>query len=243
MIRKNSKTGISLPLILFLLLLNGCASTKTEVIAIDNSNLSALRERPELTAVQYNPNPFLLVTEKSEGPGNIGVLFGAIGGALGAATTVSAVRSAGAEIVNKYSLQDPIYSVKTSFIDQLATNQHFNNIKDVGVVLDDDSIAALTSKYPDSALFDFKTQSWGLYHLRYEHKNYYLALVSRGRIVDTKTGTVLWQGECKVPKEEPKNAPTLDQLEENNATLLKETLNESAKRCSGQLLGQLLGKK
>ena len=78
---KNKKAGIFL-IIGTLLLLIGCASKKSSLIKMEKSEFDKLKNYPEISAIQYTPSPFRLVTNKTISASGVGVLFGAFGGAV-----------------------------------------------------------------------------------------------------------------------------------------------------------------
>ena len=235
---QNKKAIISL-VIGTLLLLNGCASTKTSLIKIEKDELDKLKHHPEITAIRYTPSPFRLATGRTTAASGVGVLFGPLGGALGAGATIKKMEAAGAEMVNEYFLQDPILSIKEYFLSNFTEQYEFNNVQSASEILKDDNIEALKSEYEQRVVIDFKTLNWALTFFPFDRSHYRVSVSARVRMINVDNSKIIWQGICKAIEDKTENSPTLDEVKSNNGELLKAKLIESAGRCSKDLISQL----
>ena len=215
-------------LLIPILFCGGCASTDLAPIKMEKGELEKLKTQSNIIAVHYKPAPFRLVTEGTTMASGIGVLFGAVGGAIGAGATINKVESAGQEMVETYSLQDPVLRVEEQILNVLNTNHGMHNIHAVPETIVEGNFDLLRKQYGAGIIIDFMTVNWGLGFFPFDRSHYRTPLFIRARLVDLKDSKVLWQVSCRVMEDKTDNSPNIDEIKEDNGALLKKKLIAAA---------------
>lgn len=225
-------------LLIAILFSGGCASTDLAPIKMEKGGLEKLKNQSNVIAIRYKPSPFRLVTEGTTMASGIGVLFGAVGGAISAGVTINKIESAGQEMVENYSLQDPVLMVKEQILGVLNTDHGMHNMHAVPETMVEENFDLLRKQYGAGIIIDFMTVNWGLGFFPFDRSHYRTPLFVRSRVVDLKDSKVLWQGACRVMEEKTDSSPNLDEVKADNGALLKAKLSEAAKICAADLLTQ-----
>jgi hypothetical protein len=216
----------------------GCASTDLAPIKMEKGGIEKLKNQSTVIAIHYKPSSFRLVTVDTTMASGIGVLFGAVGGAISAGVTNNKIESAGQEMVENYSLQDPVLRVKEQILGGLNTNHGVNNIHAVPETMVEENFDLLRKQYGTGILIDFMTVNWGLGFFPFDRSHYRTPLFVRSRLVDLKDSKVLWQGSCRVMEEKTDSSPDLDEIKAENGALLKKKLIAAADICAKEIIAQ-----
>ena len=119
----------------------------------------------------------------------------------------------------------------------------FKNIRSVQEGFSNDDPADLKKSFEKGMVMDFKTLEWQLNYYPTDWSHFRVIYSARARLIRMEDSKITWQAFCNLTGEEPeKPRPTMDQLKENNYSLLKEKLNVAAEQCAHELIAQFSGK-
>ncbi len=227
-------------LLVMLLVAAGCGPA---TVSLDPVELARLRQRPEVVAVHYPPRlPFMVITRDTSKAEGVGGLFGPIGFGVGAAASVSASKELGARFISEYSLEDPVVKVKERVVSALQREASVPNIRTAPVVEPTEEVAALRKTFGVATVIDFKTITWAVWFHKDDPLRYFIAYRARVRLVRLDGSKVTWEGECGFRGQDPRRAPTLDDLRAERGALLKSRFEEVAVACGQELATRLLGR-
>jgi hypothetical protein len=233
------KTSLKRPLLLIAIIFcGGCASTDLAPVKMEKGGLEKLKTQSNIVAIHYKPAPFRLVTESTTLASGIGVLFGAVGGTIGAGATINKIESAGQEMVKNYSLQDPVLRVKEQILDVLNTKYGVNNIHAIPETIVEENFDSFRKQYGDGIIIDLMTINWGIGSFPFDSSHYRTPLFVRARLVDLRDSKVLWQGSCRVMEEKTDNSPNIDEITADNGALLKKLLIVAEDICAKEIIAQ-----
>lgn len=233
------KTNLHCALLLLVILFSGgCASTDMAPIKMEKGGIEKLKNQSDIIAIHYKPAPFRLVTESTTMASGIGVLFGAVGGAIGAGATINKIESAGQEMVKTYSLQDPVLRVQEQILGVLNTTYGINNIRVIPETIAEEDFDSLRKQYGAGIIIDFMTVNWGLGSFPFDSSHYRTPLFVRARLVDLRDSKVLWRGSCGVMEEKTDSSPNIDEIKEGNGALLKKKLIAAEDICTKEIIAQ-----
>lgn len=197
----------------------GLAACAPATINLGQGELAQIRQQP-IRAVRYTPAPFVEFT-----PGN--ALLGPIGGA--------AAVLHGKTLEKKYDLTDPAAAVEREVSAGLSRTDGLV-IRPDDSVLTKDSPKDLQAVFHHGLVLDFRTLGWQMIYYPADWVRYRVQYAARARLVRVDDGRVLWQAVCKLLEKNSHHAPTLGELEANNAALLKAHLHKLGEKCSKELL-------
>ena len=236
---KMLKTNLQRPLLLFAIVFcGGCASTDLAPIKMEKGGIENLKSQSNIIAVHYKPAPFRLVTEGTTMASRIGVLFGAVGGAIGAGATINRIESAGQEMVQNYALQDPVLRVEEQILSVLNTKYRLNNIRVIPETIAEENFESFRKQHGAGIIIDLMTVNWGVGSFPFDSSHYRTPLFVRVRLVDLNDSMVLWQGSCRVMEDKTDDSPDIDEIKADNGALLKKMLIASADICAKQIIAQ-----
>jgi hypothetical protein len=144
----------------------------------------------------------------------------------------------GRRIASENGLQDPVYLVRSRFLDGLASNHGVTNVKVVEQPRKDadQKIEKLRADFKDGTVLEFKTDGsaivWITKVWNYDWKYSYTAELRLIRLSDGKT---LWQQQCKA---EGKPLEKKDMFTADGAKVLKADMPAAAEECARQLLAK-----
>lgn len=231
---------------LAILSLNACS---TKRIAMEPEILKDLKPESQITIVHYDPEPFSIWRgERTGRAAALGVLFGAIGGAIEGGMEASEAKEAGAKFISQSQLTDPITNLEARF---LKAWQRETGVKKLELpqLTADDEVGVLQTKYVTGYVLDFRTLSWMIQpHAQSgfssDPKTYRTVYGARSRLVRLADKTVVWQGTCEYDKDSSLT-PTLNltQIEGvDKGIAVKRALNTLAVHCADLLWRQFFGK-
>jgi hypothetical protein len=191
----------------------------------------------EATAAQLQGKTLVVTTHKvpsftAATAGKAGLL----GGLLGAAAMISA----GNKMVKDHSIQDPAIIVRDEVSRAIAAKYGMtitpsdSKIIEVGKV---DKIAAI---YPDANyILDVQTGMWAHWYYPTKWGTYWLMYTAQVRLIDVNKKTVVSSMFCNVDTKKNENAPSREQLLENNAALMKDTFSMLGWNCASMASKQV----
>jgi hypothetical protein len=144
----------------------------------------------------------------------------------------------GRRIASENGLEDPVYLVRSRFLDALASNYGVTNVKVVEQARkdDDEKIEKLRADFKGAAVLEFKTDGsaivWITKAWSYDWKYSYTAELRLIRLSDGKT---IWQQQCKA---EGKPLEKKDMFTAEGAKVLKSDMPAAAEECARQLLAK-----
>ncbi len=102
--------------------------------------------------------------------------------------------------------------------------------------------AAIAKQYPGAGLLlDIQTFHWGLVFHPMDWDSYAVVYSVKMRLVDTSTGKLVAEGVCTRAPKHSADAPSYEELVDNNAAGLKERLKRSGEQCQEELKSKALG--
>lgn len=209
---------------------------------LPTEELKKISQYPKIHAVHNPPRlAFTFFPEEGFKGEAIGKYFGPMGLFTGAWSDIRSAQALGDKLVQGYGLQDPVLRVKSRSIDLLA-RENFRNIQPYDSQLPEDDLGNLKQKLDSDMVMDFKTITWVLASNPKDPKRYLDSFRARSRLIRVEDGKVLWEGECGFKKHDPKSALTIDEMLDNQGTLLKTLFQEDADACADEIVSQFLGR-
>jgi hypothetical protein len=207
-------------------LLVAAAACASGAVPLDATSRSRLAESEVVRAV-YRPASFSVRT-----PG--GVLAGG-GGALGALVSEGIAGHRGEATRGRHGLGDPALRVAEQVGKTLQADLGVGR-----VVVEQDPVPE-DAPAGSGLLLDVRTEQWRLLYFPTDWSHYRVAYQASTRLVDPGRSAVLWQSSCDVLGSDLSESPTLEELEANDAALLRVKFDEVADECARQLRGALAG--
>ena len=189
-------------------LLTSCAATKE----IPLSDSSALRGKTLVRVTRKTP-AFSAMTATKMG---VGSAFGAIGGAIAAATAVSE----GNQIVRENHVEDPAVSMSRDLATGMSKTYGMKLAGDRHVEATEPADIAKACSGADYAL-DARTINWSLMYFPGQLRTYRVIYSSQLRLIDCRSGQVVAQGFNLRDPQEEEHSYSYDGLVENGANNLK----------------------
>lgn len=219
----------------------GCASNA--VHQITSHDLAKLKEQSEIQTVYYAAPPFMAWKAEDRSRGRevaLGLLLGAVGGAIEADRLHAAAMKAGNDVYTRAGLSDTIVRVRNRFISKWQQSLPLKVIT-ISDILRDDDPKALRKQLQSGMVVDFRTTDWGIKHFPQDPTRYQINYGARARLVRLQDSEILWQAACQSRDEVPAESPTLEEFLADQGTLLKKKFNEAADDCADAFLMQLFG--
>lgn len=167
------------------------------------------------------------------------MMFGAVGGAVAGAIQAREAIESGRQVVTDYQLEDPMFKIKSSFLENLSRRQSLQNIKLLDEALINDNLDVLKKQFQKGLIFDFKTTSWSLNSAGPLSPNTYrIYYTGRARLLRFPEGTIEWQSFCQSEGKIEDAAPTILQVVANSGAILKSQLGSAGDSCLHQFKKQ-----
>jgi hypothetical protein len=161
-----------------------------------------------------------------------GFAGGMIGGLIGEAIFFPLDRRDARELINTYSLEDPILNVKGQFVSSFSGVYKFTKISESLNIETGSSVDHLKAKFEKGLVLDFKSTSWILVPHFFSVNKYDFVYSAQARVVSLDRNKTLWEGNCFHSSYQDNTSPlTIEQLTENNGELLKAILKEAGYKC------------
>jgi hypothetical protein len=188
---------------------------------MDQQAKMALNGIQEIKVLQYSsPEPVIP-------PTNVPIPFSAVAGAI----------AASADLTHRARLSgvnDPILQVKNGFLASMQTSLPNTTLSEVSRPLPDDDLEKLKKELIQGYLLDFKTTKWGIINNSLQVYSY-AVYQSRARLVNISEERIIWQGVCDLEEKDLIARPSINDLEADDAILLKEYLDKLAGSCVTEL--------
>lgn len=221
----NKNSFVSSFIIFLVISVSGCSQSLIKMKPEEREKLSTISE---VTAGHDGSASLSVMT-----PGkSVGMLFGAIGGAISGAMAVSE----GKQIMSTFSIPDPSEKIKRQFVADLERAGPLKNIQVIEESLLTDNAKDLKLRY-QGHLFIFKTGRWELNSTMVRGAHLHYAVV--GRLLRLTDEEILWQGSCDYTDDDPEPR-SIEELSSNQGTLLKEKIDRATNTCARELLAQFL---
>jgi hypothetical protein len=195
-------------------LVQGCATNPpaSTYMAIAPTGVDAIRGKS--VRVKATPTPdFVQFTNGDQATMTVGMLFGAIGGGIGAAAAISHSKSRGQAVVHENAIPDPT-ALLVLRIESTLTSKYGSSIGDAGYEI------------------DIATDYWAL-------AKDDVVFNASVRLVDAsvknpnpKSPPLLALGQCRFSTKSDKDKLNADQLLDNHAEKLKQVLSQALDRCA-----------
>ena len=216
-------------LMLLLLLNTGCAGT---IVSMPQDELARLSSQPAIHVMHYVPEPFEVLRESDMLRLQGGLLFNAFSG--------QSPQSLAQTMVKDYSLEDPAIRVTDNIIAALHARLKLQNLRVVSQMVDDRSFNELSQTLESGRALTLKSTKWSVIYFAFDTSHYRIAYQGHARLLDIRSFQTKWEATCRYLGD-PRPRPSLDELQEDGARLLKAELDKAADVCSQQLLAQLFG--
>ena len=183
-----------------------------------------------------------VVVYPTDGPGLLtakaigtGAMFGPVGGAIAGARAAVV----GKELREKQKVERLSVLLANALVDELKTT--LPNLKRATTTPPNDEPAELKKAGLRPLVLDVLGDGNIIYHAT-SWARYRLLYGGRARLIDTDTGTVLWQGVCTHKgEEEPDKSPTLDELEADDGVAYRRMVDDATAFCAKSILEQFRG--
>lgn len=158
-------------------------------------------------------------------------------GLFGAAAMIHA----GNAIVQADHIPDPAIVIGQRLANDLAAKEGASIVSGPTPMAMSDQPATLLKTYAGTdIILDVKTLSWMYSYYPTKWQTYHVFYVARVRLLDGHTGSLIAQQLCKVDPTDPKNPPSLDQLQADDGAMLKAFLGKAADTCVNTVEQQAL---
>lgn len=191
-------------------------------VAAPADSTAALAGEP-LTVVTHNPKAGF--EQMTAGDMMIGGLIGGL-----------VMASESDTLVDKYDLQSPSLNVADALTPILQDEFKPSVIRPVSdwddKATDAKNIAALAENR--GLVLEVRQNAWASKYYSFDWSHYGIFYSGEARLIDAATAKVVAQAPCKVETQK-ENAPTYDELYDNNAALLKAKSMDAANQCAAQI--------
>jgi hypothetical protein len=202
-------------LLLAAALIQGCAThppLSSTYMAIAPTGIDAIRGKSVRIMAMPTPD-FVQFTNGDQATMTVGMLFGAIGGGIGAAAAISHSKSRGQAVVHENAIPDP-----TALLVQRIES-------------------TLASKYGstighDGYEIDVATDYWALAKDDVVFNASVRLLDASVKNPNPNSPPLLALGQCRFSTKDDKDKLTADQLLDNHAEKLKQVLSQALERCA-----------
>lgn len=140
--------------------------------------------------------------------------------------------SAGNKIIKTNNVEDPAHFVANKFSETLADKFNLTVAESTPKISNSDKINSLVELYSKAdILVDVKTLGWNFCYFPTDWDSYRVMYTARLRLIDTSTNTVIAEDLCSYVPEYSNDAPSYDDLVNENAAGLKLQLHKAANFC------------
>jgi hypothetical protein len=210
------------------------ACTSIRDVPLERSDVSKIEGKEIAIVKRPMPDFGAMTADKMAAAG----MFGAIGGAIAGAATISA----GNSLVRENHIPDPAYEIAEEIAHSMEAKYGAKYAGIGSSVITDDEPSSVSTAYKAVPLaLDVKTYNWGFTYFPMSWNTYRVVYHSRLRLIDTNTAVVMAEGGCSRVPEKTDDAPTYDQLIENGASRLKAEIEKAARFCAAQFSAKYLG--
>jgi hypothetical protein len=215
------------------LALGGCAAMTPA--QMDQNSASAFQGAP-LTTVTYQKPGFSAMTY---GRVAAGALFGAVGGAIAGATSVSA----GDQIIQDNQVPDPAIAIMAEVSPKISERLKTSTTIALTEQASNDEKKLATAAGNKGVVLDVQTLSWQFIYFPLDWGHYRVLHFARARLIDAATGKVLGLVPCKYDSGDDKSVapPDYDTLLADNAAVLKAKLAAATSACAAKIESTMLG--
>lgn len=205
------------------LMASGCVSINKQ--PLDAKSSQTLKNQSVATTNRNLPN-FAAMT-----PGK--AAFAIVGAA--------AMIAEGNKIIAENDVKDPADTIAAELTKSLETSYGAKIIAAPVKVNDDDVQSVIsTAKGVSKYLLDVQTINWNFAYFPTDWTHYRVMYTAKARLIDAESKNVIAEGFCKRIPDSNTNAPTYDELLQNNAERLKKELNAAAQECIKNLKSEML---
>jgi hypothetical protein len=157
-------------------------------------------------------------------------------GMLGAVAMIAA----GNEIVEEGKVEDPAPYIGQELMKRMQEKYKTMPLTQTALQANTSDLDELAEAYPQSdLLLDVRTTNWQMTYFPLNWSQYRIAYGVRARLVNLKTQEVLAEGSCERFPEDDTNAPSYDEMVENQASRLKHELRLAANICVEKLKAEI----
>ncbi|ULA61793.1 MAG: conserved exported protein of unknown function [Nitrospira sp.] len=204
---------------------------------------------PPIAVAHYNPEPFTIWSGQSRVRGAaLGLMFGAIGGAVEGGLQLAEAKEAGAKFISASQLTDPTPHVEQRFLYAWQRELNLSGFSTPRLI-SSDSTSTLQTQFGSGYVIDFKTQKWSLEPvssggLSSGPNAYRPTYAGRARLVRLENQTIVWEGTCAYEKDQTLT-PTLmpaDLTGEDGGSVVKAAMQTLGETCADYLWRQFFGR-
>jgi hypothetical protein len=203
--------------------LSGCAAPQPQ--RIDPRAIDGLREQTASTSTREVPGFVALTATKAA--------FALAGGLV--------ALSEGNRLIAENQVADPAVAIAAGL--RLSLEQKYGmRFTDTPVPLSSDDPESIAKAVAGKTryMLDVRSEGWSFGYFPTDWTHYRVMYGARARLIDTETKTVIAEGVCRHAPESNEGAPTYDQLLDNKAMLLKQTLTTIATGCVTRMNAEML---
>lgn len=204
-------------------LMTGCANIQKIPL---NADASAALSKQAIVPVTRAKPDFAAIT-----PGKAAfAMLGAI-----------AMISAGNDLVKVNDIEDPANAISLGLLQELQSARAARPISPA-VLVDGDEPEKLVAAAKGTAKYvlDVQTINWSLGYFPTDWTHYRVMYVAKARLIDAESKKVVAEGKCVRVPDSNKNAPSYDELVDNQAQRLKKELQIAAVGCVQSLKADML---
>jgi hypothetical protein len=213
-----------------------CALALTGCVSVEHIPMTASTDALKGREISLSERPRPDFGAMTAGRMAGGALFGVIGGAVAGGAMVSA----GNDIVQQNTIQDPAEHIGAALGGALAA-KFAARANAPRMQLSTDEVAEVAKNASGTDLvLDVRTINWGFVYFPTSWSKYRVMYSARTRLIDAKKGQVLAEAGCAAPVAENADAaPTYDEMLADGAARLKKELAQAADHCAGEFASKM----
>ncbi len=208
-------------LLILVMFLTGCASN---IVPLDDNKRIFIKNSEKVTVLFY---------------GDVGPTISTVGNAL---STLTIFGSAASSLSTGDNASDLRVKAARVFAGRLEKDAGFSNFEIINEPVPYNVYHKKElSGYEDGLYLQFFRWNWNFIYKLSNLNRYETSYPFLVRLIDKKTKHVYWFERCIAIIDKGDQAPTLEQLKENNYQLVKDWGNKMATQCGNELANKFLG--
>lgn len=145
---------------------------------------------------------------------------------------VAAMINEGNEIIRKNNVMDPANAIASSLLEIMQKDLGANvSASIVKVYTNDADQLAKASKGQAAFTLDVETRYWTVGYFSTDWTHYWVHYIAKARLIEVETGSVVAEGTCNKDSKSDEKPPSYEELQENQAAILKQKLISITNEC------------
>lgn len=227
MLNIHKKKLISATALVFILLIQGCA---TQSVKLTDQGRAELKNLDNIKVVH-----------QSAGWPSLNTAAGVLASDL--TFGMSEDWTAGHKLAKKFNIEDPGLKVKEEFLDQIGRMNVANFVNDTQpLTYENNAPEKMKAIYGEGVVLKVSPNIWQIWYYPFNWARYQMWFGASAELVRLEDAKVLWNGACRADQKDDATAPTFAELTGDGSIVLQEWVQDSAEKCASQLIDNFMGK-